>query len=394
MTLFIRLDKKCDWVATGAATGSGSGAIETVSKDLKKIDWKGDVVALIPGEKVLVTTAKIPSRQSRHIAQALPYAVEEKLAVDIETCHFALGEKNQLGEFIVCINSREDMSEYLSQLKEVGLEPSVMTVDTLVAPKSQKTCITIEGEKAHIRTSNQTGFCVPTTQLAMVVGLINGSNDIDLYIPTDKIDQLSIEIAEIEIKSSVTVHAKKEEGLKALVEHYSGNELNLLQGDFQVSRKTKPDQAVWGAAKILSASTLILYLCLLLAKGIFLDYTASQYSDEVSALFNDVYPGDDNVGDIRRVWAARLSGTGDDGNFLQIFGDTAVYLPGTGLSLDNMNFNKSRGDLVIQIGAAQSESLVNFSATLNKAGLNAEIGTIAQQEGSVRGSLKIKFFGD
>ena len=257
MTLFIRLDKKCDWVATGASTGSGSGAIETVSEDLKKIDWKGDVVALIPGEKVLVTTATIPSRQSRHIAQALPYAVEEKLAVDIETCHFALGEKNQLGEFIVCINSREDMSEYLSQLKEVGLEPSVMTVDTLVAPKSQKTCITIEGEKAHIRTSNQTGFCAPTTQLAMVVGLINGSNDIDLYIPTDKIDQLSIEIAEIEIKSSVTVHAKKEEGLKALVEHYSGNELNLLQGDFQVSRKTKPDQAVWGAAKILSASTLI-----------------------------------------------------------------------------------------------------------------------------------------
>ena len=394
MTQFIRLDKKCDWVATGASTGSGSGAIETVSEDLKKIDWKGDVVALIPGEKVLVTTATIPSRQSRHIAQALPYAVEEKLAVDIETCHFALGEKNQLGEFIVCINSREDMSEYLSQLKEVGLEPSVMTVDTLVAPKSQKTCITIEGEKAHIRTSNQTGFCAPTTQLAMVVGLINGSNDIDLYIPTDKIDQLSIEIAEIEIKSSVTVHAKKEEGLKALVEHYSGNELNLLQGDFQVSRKTKPDQAVWGAAKILSASTLILYLCLLLAKGIFLDYTASQYSDEVSALFNDVYPGDDNVGDIRRVWAARLSGTGDDGNFLQIFGDTALYLPGTGLSLDNMNFNKSRGDLVIQIGAAQPESLVNFSATLNKVGLNAEIGTIAQQEGSVRGSLKIKFFGD
>ena len=133
---------------------------------------------------------------------------------------------------------------------------------------------------------------------------------------------------------------------------------------------------------------------MLLAKGIFLDYTASQYSDEVSALFNDVYPGDDNVGDIRRVWAARLSGTGDDGNFLQIFGDTAVYLPGTGLSLDNMNFNKSRGDLVIQVGAAQSESLVNFSATLNKVGLNAEIGTIAQQEGSVRGSLKIKFFGD
>ena len=394
MTLFIRLDKKCEWVARGAAIASGSGAIEKVSEDLKEIDWEGDVVALIPGEKVLVTTAKIPSRQSRHIAQALPYAVEEKLAVDIETCHFALGEKNQLGEFVVCINAREDMREYLSQLKDVDLEPAVVTVDTLIAPKGQKTSITIEGGKAHIRTSDQTGFCAPITQLAMVVGLIKESNDIDLYVPASKIDQLGIEIAEMETKSSVTVHAQKEEGLEALVEYYSGNELNLLQGDFQVSSKITPDKAVWGVAKILAASTLVLYLCLLLAKGIFLDYKASHYSDEVSALFKDVYPGDQNARDIRRTWTARLSGTGDDGNFLQIFRDTALYLPGTGISLDNVNYNKSRGELVIQVGADRPETLVNFSATLNKVGLNAEIGTISQQEGSVRGSLKIKSLGD
>ena len=394
MTLFIRLDKKCDWVATGSATASGSSDIDTLSEDLKEIDWEGDIVALIPGERVLLTTAIIPSRQARHISQALPYAVEEKVAVDIEKCHLALGEKNQHGEFVVCINAREDMRRYLSQLKDIGLEPTVMTVDTLVAPKSQQTCITIEGEKTHIRTSNQTGFCAPTAQLAMVVGLIKEPNGIDLYVPANKIDELGMEIAEIETKTSVTVHAKKEQGLKTLVEHYSGNEINLLQGDFQVSTKIKPDKAVWGATKILAASTLVLYLFLLLAKGVYLDYKASHYSDEVSALFRDVYPEDQNVRDIRRTWTARLSGAGDDGNFLQIFGDTAAHIPGTGISMETMNYNSSRGDLVIQVGADRSETLVNFSATLNKGGLNAEIGAISQQGGSVRGSLKIRSLGD
>ena len=33
MTLFIRLDKKCEWVARGAAIASGSGAIEKVLAD-------------------------------------------------------------------------------------------------------------------------------------------------------------------------------------------------------------------------------------------------------------------------------------------------------------------------------------------------------------------------
>ena len=127
----------------------------------------------------------------------------------------------------------------------------------------------------------------------MVVGLIKEPNGIDLYVPANKIDELGMEIAEIETKTSVTVHAKKGQGLKTLVEHYSGNEINLLQGDFQVSTKIKPDKAVWGATKILAASTLVLYLFLLLAKGVYLDYKASHYSDEVSALFRDDYPGPD-----------------------------------------------------------------------------------------------------
>ena len=167
-----------------------------------------------------------------------------------------------------------------------------------------------------------------------------------------------------------------------------------MQGDYQVSTKIKPDKAVWGATKILAASTLVLYLFLLLAKGVYLDYKASHYSDEVSALFRDVYPEDQNVRDIRRTWTARLSGAGDDGNFLQIFGDTAAHIPGTGISMETMNYNSSRGDLVIQVGADRSETLVNFSATLNKGGLNAEIGAISQQGGSVRGSLKIRSLGD
>ena len=52
MTLFIRLDKKCDWVATGSAAASGSSDIDTLSEDLKEIDWEGDIVALIPGEGI------------------------------------------------------------------------------------------------------------------------------------------------------------------------------------------------------------------------------------------------------------------------------------------------------------------------------------------------------
>ena len=67
MTLFIRLDKKCEWVARGAAIASGSGAIEKVSEDLKGIDWEGDVVALIPGEKVSVSYTHLTLPTNREV---------------------------------------------------------------------------------------------------------------------------------------------------------------------------------------------------------------------------------------------------------------------------------------------------------------------------------------
>ncbi|MAI42293.1 MAG: hypothetical protein CMP95_07525 [Gammaproteobacteria bacterium] len=394
MTLFIRLAEQCDWVATGPETLAGFGTIETVAKDLREVSWQGDIVALVPGEKVLLTTAIVPSRQTRHITQALPYAVEEKLAVDIEMCHIALGGKNKSGEFVVCINALEDMRRHLTQLKGVGLEPTIMTVDTLLSPSGQKTCITIEGERAHIRRVDRTGFCAPVKQLAMVVGLINESDDIALHIPDKKIDQLSMEIAQIETKSSVTLHAEKEDGLKLLVENYRGDELNLLQGEFQVTTEKEGNKGVWRTASIIAGCTLFLYLSLLLAQGAFLDYAADQYSDEISALYRDVFPGDNNIRDLRRRWSARLSGMPEAANFLQILGDTVAHLPGSEIVVNNINYNKSRGDLVMQVATSRSEKLVDFVDTLNKVGLNAEISTISQQTDLVRGSLKIKLFGE
>jgi general secretion pathway protein L len=144
-----------------------------------------------------------------------------------------------------------------------------------------------------------------------------------------------------------------------------------------------------------------LHLSLLLGQGIYLDLTGDQYALEVNTLYGEVFPNDRNdrndrnVRDVRRRWGAHINGGGglDDGQFLSLFRETAAQLPGSKLTVNNINYNKSRGDLILQLTAAQSEHLVSFSELLNKIGLQAEIGTISQQDDSVRGSVKIKSFG-
>ena len=123
---------------------------------------------------------------------------------------------------------------------------------------------------------------------------------------------------------------------------------------------------------------------------------ADKFENQARSLYAEIYPNDRNVRDIRRRWKAHLGqvGDGSDGGFLPMFADTAKHLPGSELVLNNINFNESRGDLVLQLEADKSEQLIQFSQTLEKLDMNAEIGTINQGEDSVKGSIRIKSLGD
>ncbi len=79
--------------------------------------------------------------------------------------------------------------------------------------------------------------------------------------------------------------------------------------------------------------------------------------------------------------------------FVGLFSTAAGSLAGSSLVLNNVNFNENRGDLILQLEAPRSEQLVLFSQTLSKLGLDAEIGTISQEDSAVRGSIKVKSLG-
>lgn len=49
------------------------------------------LIGLIPGDEAVFCLADIPAKQTRFIQQALPYAVEEQIAQDIDSVHLALG---------------------------------------------------------------------------------------------------------------------------------------------------------------------------------------------------------------------------------------------------------------------------------------------------------------
>ena len=163
-----------------------------------------------------------------------------------------------------------------------------------------------------------------------------------------------------------------------------------MQGPFKRQERQSSRINVWRSVAVLAAAALFLHIAGLAGQGWYLQTKASEFEDETRALYVAIFPEDRNVRDIRRRWNAHLGKQQTtDGGFISLLSRSTRQLDGSGLTLININFNESRGDLVLQVIGKQSEALVEYSQALISMGLDAEIGTITQDNAGVRGSVRV-----
>jgi general secretion pathway protein L len=124
--LVVRLrrlpEERVEWIAVddnGTRRGEpGSGSLEEAAAQAAA----RPVIVLVPATDVLTTTVDIPVRGAR-LNAALPFALEESLADDVETLHFAAGAKRDSGVRPVAVVARAEIDRWLERLGTAGIEP-------------------------------------------------------------------------------------------------------------------------------------------------------------------------------------------------------------------------------------------------------------------------------
>lgn len=123
--LVIRLpadaDAPAQWIAVdseGTRIGPPvSGPLAEATRDVR--DRR--VLALVPGADVLTTSVDIPLKGSK-LEAALPFALEETVAEDIDELHFAAGARRGNGRVPVAVVNRERLDTWLLRLRDAGIE--------------------------------------------------------------------------------------------------------------------------------------------------------------------------------------------------------------------------------------------------------------------------------
>lgn len=122
-------DAAADWIAvesSGATLGPPvSGSLAEAKADV----GNRDVIVLVPSLDVLTTTVDMPIKGGAKLQAALPYALEEFLADDVDQLHFAAGARRRSGLLPVSVVNREKLELWMSWLTEAGIHPASMIAD-------------------------------------------------------------------------------------------------------------------------------------------------------------------------------------------------------------------------------------------------------------------------
>ena len=145
------------------------GLSELVDPDSDWIQNPANVVLLVPAGLVLNINCDVPGRNQAQVRRALPFAVEEFVATDIEMMHVAAGEIARGGNIRSQVVERKLLEDWLAALRSVGIRPGYTFSDAELLPASAtRSTLLFDGDEVLMK-SRDSAACVDAENLEFVL---------------------------------------------------------------------------------------------------------------------------------------------------------------------------------------------------------------------------------
>lgn len=275
------------------------------------------LIVLVPGATVTLSEARIPSRQRQHILSAVPYALEDQLASDIESLHFALGPRSDDGIVPVAVVSRDLMNRWLGALRDAGLEPDAMIPDLFALPVIEDGWVALRDESSlWLRQGLYTGAVIDGGEVGQWLGLALDELEEDQrpahirWIDCRASGETDVSMAGV----AIDIETSTEAPLTRFAASYSGDHvINLIQGEYspreQLGRLLRP----WRFTAVLLLVVVVLAFGQLLQQYFSLSASSERLAGDIEQVYRDTFPDARKVVDARAQMQQKLAelGAGD-----------------------------------------------------------------------------------
>ena len=343
------------------------------------------VAIILPSEAVSLYQVDLPHIQKKHLLKAIPYALEEKLAEDVDQLHFSILSSERDKPVQVAVISASLLQQNLAQLKQYHIYPLYMTSELTLLPAHAQ--IFIEKTKVFMRLNKEAmSDSVMTAMTEQLPALLH-----QWLSPEEAAEQMA---------------AAQPLVLQDLCAQYANqitdrSLLNILQGNFRqkTQRNMSARKMPWRSVAALFAVILLMKACLCMGEIIYYGHQASLLEAQSLALYKSYFPQTKQIHNVKRELKAKLRAANLNNNqagFLALLSQASKPLTDVAqqsasrFTVEHLSYDQTKGLLRMDFSISDFPALDNFKRALEQAGLTVIIDAANQDKDSVKARIQLR----
>lgn len=370
--LLIRLnaDGHLEWLAQDA-NGRALSGTNAGAPPAQALERAQRVVAIVPGEHVLLLEAPgLPGTRAQAM-KALPFALEDRIAGSVEDQHFAAPDRLDGERIPVAVVARTILRGWIERLSSDGIRADAMYAECQCLPDAS---IVLDGDRALWRdTPTSYGVCA-LAELPDWIAVLDAAAEKPASRTTydfraGQHDALAFFAAQLRHEPAV----------------------NILQGEFAPAHRQAPAQRLWRGAAMLAAAALLLLFVYYGADCWRLSRQSAQLDAQARGVLHDAFPDMDKVaGDPRQLMDSAMRGSqGGGSGLMRLLAKIAPILSSTTrTTLSGMEYHNATLELALRAPDVQTLDLMR-ERLAGLPGLKVEVTAANSGADGVDGRLRI-----
>ncbi|MEJ0006900.1 MAG: type II secretion system protein GspL [Steroidobacteraceae bacterium] len=362
------------------------------------------VCVLVSASDVLLTDAEVPAKSGARMQQIVPFALEEQVAQDIDSLHFAVGRRVLDSPRVpVAVVSRALLDGWLGQLHAAGLNPESLYADSGLVPDNPgQAVLVLSGADLMLRAAGRLPVTLPLTALAEGLELLRpaadpadfGGNGLIVYAGEAEWQQYGAAIEAVRDQfEGLSVQLLPEGPLGLFAQSLPGTSaINLLQASYAPQSPLAGGLKAWRVAAALLLGLLVLHGIGSAAQLLMLKRTERGLDQSIAETFEQAMPGEHNTSDARRRMQVRLTavqGSTDSSGLLAMLAAVAQARAGAaGTAVQAVSYRD--GQLELQVTAPRADALDHISQQLRSGGWQADLASGTSTGGAYQGRIQMK----
>lgn len=363
-------------------------------QDLAQVAENRQLTLLLPAADVLLLAVDLPVKTDSQIKKALPFALEDLLADELESYHLVWHRQPKDKVYVAAI-SHDKLQACLSRFEQAGIKLDSVYPETLCLPyQPQGSSLLIDQQYAVLRNGQYQGGGIDVQVLPYFLSKLLAENPelqtLQVWAkeqPGQWLTELTINIDQHPLESPLQL---LQEGAATL-----NGELNLLSGPYSKKNTTE-----WQWRKYLPALALIL-VAALLQTGTFLNTYWQQKAQlaaletQTQSLFKQTFPEIKRIVNMKvqaeqQVAELKKQSTGVGSQFMRLLYRTGEILGGNPeFLLQQLDF--VNGSLQVQLTAPGISQLEQFKQQLESGNvLSVKIQSAEAGQNAVEAHLEIR----